>query len=205
MAGRRPLSQEEVRRCKDAFGGRFHVRDRCLFTLGVCSGFRIMEMLSLRVRDVVVKGRVRNAVEVRRKFMKGKKQSRIVDLSPQAQEVILAQVKSLTWASPETYLFKAQGNKNKPLSYERARMVLLDTLTQNGVVENIGTHSLRKTFSNELMEELIGMQRNGANIDPVVELSKALGHCDIKSTMSYISFRNHHRKAAIKSIGALFD
>lgn len=205
MAGRRPLTQAEVRACSDAFQGRYHVRDKCLFVLGVCSGFRIMEMLSLRVGDVIVNQRVRAAVEVKRKFMKGKQSSRIIDLPPQAQLAVLAQAKSLVWASPETFLFKAQGDKNKPISYERARMVLLDTLMRIGAIENVGTHSLRKTFANELFDELIEMQMNGARIDPFFELSRALGHADPKSTKHYISFRDQYRKAAINRLGGMFD
>ncbi len=54
MSGCRPLTQEETLQCSNAFQGRYHIRDKCLFVLGVLAGFRIKEMLSLRVKDVVV-------------------------------------------------------------------------------------------------------------------------------------------------------
>ncbi len=46
------------------FAGRYAVRDRCLFVLGVTSGFRVSELLSLRLRDVVRGGLVVRDVTV---------------------------------------------------------------------------------------------------------------------------------------------
>lgn len=205
MAGRRPLTQEEVRACADAFEGRYHVRDKCLFTLGVLAGFRIHEMLSLRVKDVIIRQQIRHTVEVRRQHMKGKHEARRVYLAPAARRAILAQVKSLTWASPETFLFKAQGDKNKSISYERARMVLMDAMARVGAIENVGTHTLRKTFADMMYDEFIAMRQRGEHIDPFMELSQALGHRDPKSTTHYITFRDHYRKSAISELGDMFD
>ena len=52
MKGCRPLEVAEVNRAYAAFSGRQAARDRCLFVLGVSSGFRVSEMLSLRIADV---------------------------------------------------------------------------------------------------------------------------------------------------------
>lgn len=205
MAGRRPLTQAEVLVCSDAFQGRYHVRDKCLFVLGVLAGFRIKEMLSLRVKDVVANKRIRNTVEVKRRFMKGKQESRTVYLAPAARQAILSQVQCMVWASPETYLFKAQGDKNKPISYERARMVLMEAMERVGIAENVGTHTLRKTFANMMYDQFITMRQHGEHIDPFMELSQALGHKDPKSTTHYIKFRDLYRKQAILELGGMFD
>lgn len=205
MAGCRPLTQEEVLRCSDAFQGRYHVRDRCLFVLGVLAGFRIKEMLSLRVKDVVANKQIRNTVEVKRRFMKGKHESRTVYLAPAAREAIYAQVQALVWASPKTYLFKAQGDKNKPISYERARMILIEAMARVGITENIGTHTLRKTFADMMYNQFIRMRQLGEHIDPFMELSQVLGHLDPKSTTHYIKFRDLFRKQAIIELGGMFD
>lgn len=205
MSGCRPLTQEETLQCSNAFQGRYHIRDKCLFVLGVLAGFRIKEMLSLRVKDVVVTNRIRNTIQVKRRFMKGKHESRSVYLAPAARSAILEQVKAMVWASPETYLFKAQGDTNKPISYERARMVLIEAMQRVGVVENVGTHTLRKTFANMMYDEFIAMRQRGEHIDPFMELSQALGHKDPKSTTHYITFRDHYRKNAIAELGGMFD
>lgn len=52
MKGTRPLDNDEIRRVSAAFTGMFEVRNRGLFMLGVSTGGRISELLSLRLADV---------------------------------------------------------------------------------------------------------------------------------------------------------
>ena len=58
MRGCRPPTEPEVEAALACLEGENGARDRALFLLGVRSGFRISEILSLRVRDVVQAGRV---------------------------------------------------------------------------------------------------------------------------------------------------
>ena len=48
MQGCRPLSPEEVDEILVSFGDRYAARDKALFVMGVYTGFRITELLSLR-------------------------------------------------------------------------------------------------------------------------------------------------------------
>ena len=52
MKGTRPLDNDEIRRVSGCFTGTYEVRNRGLFMLGVSTGGRISELLSLRVGDV---------------------------------------------------------------------------------------------------------------------------------------------------------
>jgi integrase len=52
VKGTRPLDNTEIRQVTECFEGRFAVRNRSLFVLGVSTGGRISELLSLKVRDV---------------------------------------------------------------------------------------------------------------------------------------------------------
>jgi integrase len=52
MKGCRPLSDEEVKLISQSFGGTFGKRNKALFVVGYRTGFRISELLSLRVDDV---------------------------------------------------------------------------------------------------------------------------------------------------------
>ena len=52
MKGTRPLNNDEIRRVSGCFTGTYEVRNRSLFMLGVSTGGRISELLSLRVGDV---------------------------------------------------------------------------------------------------------------------------------------------------------
>ena len=57
MKGTRPLNNSEIRRVSAAFTGIFATRNRGLFMLGVSTGGRISELLSLRGADVYQNGR----------------------------------------------------------------------------------------------------------------------------------------------------
>ena len=52
MKGTRPLDNDEIRSVSTCFTGTFATRNRGLFLLGVSTGGRISELLSLRVGDV---------------------------------------------------------------------------------------------------------------------------------------------------------
>ena len=52
MKGTRPLDNDEIRRVSTCFTGTYAVRNRGLFILGVSTGGRISELLSLRIGDV---------------------------------------------------------------------------------------------------------------------------------------------------------
>ena len=52
MKGTRPLDNDEIRLVSACFSGTFEVRNRSLLLLGVSTGGRISELLSLRIGDV---------------------------------------------------------------------------------------------------------------------------------------------------------
>jgi hypothetical protein len=57
---------------KESFGGTYRVRDRCLFIVGIHTGFRVAELLSLTVGDVWQHNRIPDHVTVQRCHMKRK-------------------------------------------------------------------------------------------------------------------------------------
>ena len=52
MKGTRPLDNDEIRLVSACFTGTFEERNRGLFMLGVSTGGRIGELLSLKISDV---------------------------------------------------------------------------------------------------------------------------------------------------------
>ncbi len=53
MKGTRPLDNTEIQRVSDCFTGNpFEARNRGLFMLGVSTGGRISELLSLQIGDI---------------------------------------------------------------------------------------------------------------------------------------------------------
>jgi integrase len=76
MKGCRPLTDQEVNLISRSFSGTFAKRNKALFILGVRSGFRISELLSLRVGDVLQHGKIVEHVTVARAHMKKKLEGR---------------------------------------------------------------------------------------------------------------------------------
>ncbi|MFI3272945.1 MAG: tyrosine-type recombinase/integrase [Pseudomonadota bacterium] len=208
MKGCRPLSREEVRATLDAFRGRHAVRNRCMFILGVTAGFRISELLSLRLRDVIIGDDVRKDIRVARSAMKGKREGRTSLLAPIARNAIIEQVKSLQengWPNLDTYLFKSDGVANRPIRRETAWEILQTAFKEVGVYEHVGCHAMRKTYANETYNYMLGCVADGQALDPFIETVKALGHADPKSTMAYLGFREEHVHNAVLHIGSLYE
>src|SRR5262245_52278435 len=133
MRGCRPFTDAEVEVIQWSFSGRYAARDRALFLVGVKTGFRITELLSLRVADVFAYGQVLERVTVQRRYMKGElgkgKESRTVPLHPVAQQALarwLAELKTWILLTPQTVVFKRQKGLNRPMSRRQAWGILME-------------------------------------------------------------------------------
>jgi integrase len=78
MRGCRPLTGSEITLIVQSFGGTDAARDKALFLLGVKSGFRISELLSLRISDVWEHGKLVSRVTVARRYMEHKPEGRTI-------------------------------------------------------------------------------------------------------------------------------
>ena len=81
MKGTRPLNNDEIRRVAAAFTGMYEVRNRGLFMLGVSTGGRISELLSLRIGDVYQNGTAVTDLLFDRSIVKGGETSRAVPVN----------------------------------------------------------------------------------------------------------------------------
>jgi integrase len=178
MIGARPLTNGEIANVLNAFTGAYAARDRALFVLGLKSGFRISEMLSLRVSDVWRDGKVVEAVSVARKRMKGKVAARKVPLNREAARAIQEWLDVLGTHRPKAPLFESQ-RKGKAISRVQAYRILEGAYDAAGLTGKLGTHAMRKTFAHGVYEVL------GHDL---VKTQRALGHKNINSTLSYLGF-----------------
>lgn len=89
MKGCRPLTKDETRLLKNLFRGKLAKRNYALFVLGASTGFRISELLSLTIGDVIgTDGDFKERVTVSRQNMKGKRSSRSNLLNNEAQRAL---------------------------------------------------------------------------------------------------------------------
>lgn len=187
MKGARPLKISEVK----AVAAKLGPRDRALFILGVCSGFRISEILSLRVGSVELAGRIAEQVAVERRDMKGKIEGRVVPLNDKARAAIAAWLKA--WRKtgekpgPRVPLFPSRKGRG-PITRTQAWRILSHVFVSLGLSGKLGTHAMRKTFAHRMYESL------GHDL---IRTQKALGHKSVNSTVSYLSFAESEVNAAI--------
>jgi integrase len=180
MQGCRPLTDEEVDNIKKSFHGRYRLRNKAFFLLGVRSGFRLSELLSLRLRDVWQHQSMVDAITVARKAMKGKRRSRTVPLHHEAKAALAEWLIELGTKDREALVFK--------ISTVGAWKFLREAFEANQLQGHVSTHSMRKTFAAKVYERL---DRN------LAETAEALGHASVQSTVSYLSFDRKRIEAAI--------
>lgn len=174
MRGCRPLSDEEITQILPVFKT---LRDRVIFLLGIKTGFRISELLSLKKTDLYFNGQVVNRVIVSRKNTKGKMTSRSVILLPNLKDLVREYCESL---GDKTYLFPSRQGGDVPVSYKRVWRVFKDAIKEAGIDhQHTGTHCMRKTFAKNIY---LILQKD------LIKTKEALGHRRIDSTLSYLSF-----------------
>lgn len=194
MKGCRPLTDDEAAAVLTRMAGRFANRDRALFILGTKSGFRISELLSLRIGDVIQAGKVVDRVSVRRAAMKKKIEGRTVLLHPDAKAALkswLDELHASGYMTADDFVFQSRKGSNQPIQKAQAWRIIHQAAANAGLTGKIGTHSMRKTFANAVYERL---DRD------LVRTQKALGHRNINSTVSYLSFREEDIDAAILAL-----
>jgi site-specific recombinase XerD len=204
MAGCRPLSEEEVQAVLQAIRGDHALRNRALFVLGCNTGFRVSELLSLNVGDLLKHGRLVDKITVQKRFTKGKTASRSIALNRIAKAALDPYLRSLdsqgqeNQSQPQEPVPYTPSKRDNPLPSLPGDLPLfhvkyrgLRRMTRHqawrvlhGVFEALqlqgqtGTHTMRKTFSSRIYPAL----------DYRVEkLQQLLGHKWVTSTISYIS------------------
>lgn len=186
MKGCRPLSDAEVAAALAVVGGP---RNRALLLLGIKSGFRISELLSLRVKDVFQNGSFVDEVAVARCNMKKKLEGRSVPLHAEAKAALSEWIGSS--ADPELFVFQSRKGLNRAMNRGQAWRILKAAFNKCGLNGKLGTHSMRKTFAKKVYDN------TGKDL---IATQEALGHRSMNSTAAYLSFdKSKVRDAILKS------
>lgn len=189
MLGCRALSPKEVQ----LISSELSLRNRCIFILGIRTGFRIRELLSLNIGDIVDEnGVIRGAVKVQRCNVKGKGSSQTVPLHEEAKQAIIEYLKEFPGNAGEP-LFRSDGNKSrgKRLHHSVFREQLSEACSRASIRDRhlVSTHSLRKTFAANMYGALEG---------DLFKLQRAMRHRSIQSTASYVAVDDEEIANAIK-------
>ncbi|WP_371175928.1 tyrosine-type recombinase/integrase [Bacillus atrophaeus] len=153
-----------------------NMRKYMLFVTGINSGLRISDILQLRVRDA--KRPYFNLIE-----KKTKKKKRI-DMTPALQREFKAYVEG---KEDHKFLFKSREGIKKPISQSMAYKILR-AAAEYGGLDDIGTHTLRKTFGYHFYKQT----------KDVAMRQEIFNHSDQRTTLRYIGINQDAMNNAMK-------
>ena len=202
MKGTRPLDNNEILLVSACFDGRFEIRNRSLFMIGVSTGGRISELLSLRICDVWQNSKPVTDLLFDKKIVKGGEVSRAVPVNIDGRDAIAALIdwhrEKYDTRAPTRPLFPSR-NKNGTVAMNRqtAHEMLKAAFMTAGLNGKLATHSLRKSFAQRLYDE-------SGDIYLVQEL---LGHQNVATTQKYlgVNYANARQACERMALGAERD
>lgn len=195
MKGTRPLNNNEIRLVSGCFDGIFEARNRGLFILGVSTGGRISELLSLQIGDVYQNGRPVTDLLYNKSIVKGGEVSRAVPVNRDGRRAIDALI---SWhidyyGMTENIrpLFPSRnGQGEKRMSRRTAHDVLKKAFIEAGLNGHLATHSLRKSFAQRLYD------RTG----DIFAVQEMLGHKSVSTTQKYLGVNYANVKEALEEM-----
>jgi len=145
---------------------RHNMRDYLLFVLGINSGLRISDLLSLTIGDVINADRV---------VIREKKTGKIKDfpLSCICKKAVNEYMATIS--TKEGWLFKSTRGE-RPISRIQAYRIIRNAALAIGIKDAIGTHTLRKTFGYWAYK----------NNNDITKIQKLLNHSTPQVTLAYI-------------------
>ena len=200
MKGTRPLDNDEIRRVSTCFTGTFAMRNRGLFMLGVSTGGRISELLSLQIGDVYQNSKPVTDMLFETSIVKGGEVSRAVPVNADGR---LAIDDLIAWhrqhygdTDESRPLFPSRHKAGTvPMHRQTAHDVLKKAFIAAGLNGKLATHSLRKSFAQRLYDK-------SGDIYLVQEL---LGHRNISTTQNYLGVNYADARAAVEAIALVSE
>ena len=129
-------------------------RNRLIFSFGLFSGLRSIELCNLKVSDVIDDAnKVKEVINLKRQQVKGNKANDIY-VSERLQKEISKYIEIDTnkLLNRQDYLFKTQ----KRTQFTTGGIqLLIKTVSENAGVFDVTSHSLRRTFITELSNKMI--------------------------------------------------
>lgn len=148
------------------------LRNYCLFTVGINSGLRISDLLSLKVDDVLLEnGKVKDRITLQETKTGKTKNFPIADT---AKKAILEYLNTREFQRDEPLFLSRKGKR--AINRQQANKIVNDIARLVGLEGRFGTHSLRKTF---------GYHAYKSGIDISI-LQKLFNHSAPCVTLAYI-------------------
>lgn len=195
MKGTRPLDNNEIRLVSACFDGTFEARNRGLFMLGVSTGGRISELLSLQIGDVYQNGKPVTDLLFDKSIVKGGEVSRAVPVNRDGRRAIEDLIRWHGERYPDTEknrpLFPSRnGQGQQPMSRRTAHDVLKVAFEAAGLNGHLATHSLRKSFAQRLYD----------STGDIFAVQEMLGHKSVATTQKYLGVNYASVREAVEEM-----
>lgn len=154
------------------------IRDRAWFVLGLKTGLRISEILSLNISNISDDF---TYIKVNKGYIKNKTESRVIPLHPIARKYLTDWLMISRKTMLNGVVF-ASRKGTKPLDRHSASRVLREAFRQagiDGLPGQLGTHTMRKSFARDKYQYF--------QYD-LIRTKEILGHKSILNTIQYLGF-----------------
>lgn len=168
--------QKKIQDVKTYLKGK-NIRDYTLFVVGINVALRISDLLKLTWNDVLEEDKKKfKPIKLR----EGKtKKKRYIQLNKASQKALRELLNSLDTYGMGDYVFKSREGSNKHISRQQALNILKDSANSVGVKENVGTHTLRKTWGYHAWKK---------GFSPAL-IMETLNHTNLNVTKRYLGIR----------------
>lgn len=182
------MTDEEIKITLSNFNGKQTLRNKALFALGVATGFRVKELLSLKVKDIynIQNRQLLPYISVQKKNMKKCNSRPPVKYSEAINDYMIKYIQSRPELDEDSYLFastRITTDENgitmlRPILVRSAIRIIKNAYEDSGLNDlNLGSHSMRKSFAARIYE---------ASGHDLLKTQKAMGHKNMDSTTKYL-------------------
>lgn len=193
MKGCRALRDREIRAVLKVLNEqRYGLRNKTLFLVGLKTGFRISELISIQVEDVYQGDRIIESLTIPRRNRKGKVRSHTIYLNKVAREAIMALILS---GINGPWLFPSR-QKGNHISAKHASRVLKEAFREadldGAYIDGLlSTHSMRKTFAKKIYD---------LPDTDLKDVKDSLGHEKLSTTVDYLPEDFDRQKKILESV-----
>lgn len=151
-------------------------RDYLLFVLGINTGLKISEILTIKWSDIVNEnGSVKNFID------RDSEQEIPIYLNAKVKNAISNYLSSIS-IDYSNYVFKSS-KTNDPITRQQAYRIINKAAKKVGIEGNIGTHSMRKTFGYHAYKKGIA----------IALLQKIFHHTSSSETLKYLGIKKEEK------------
>lgn len=153
-------------------------KDYLMFMVGIGSALRISDILNLQIKDLLIRGEVKDKVTVKeKKTGKTKRFAVSPNLRKAIEHYLRQEKKAGRTIEQDNYIFYSRVGKNRPITRQRAVQILDEALDMCGLGDlSFGSHGMRKTWTYFAWKQGTSMSY----------LMKALNHSSEKQVLAYI-------------------